>query len=119
MAHFGYIKPRTIDLAKIQQAAHDAAYTIKRLEIEVTGKVVRQACERCGDDAHFFRVEPTGQRIEIANTLAIGSTGIVRLTATGWGKDRMGVLQPKRHVVFKVESFVPSTPEGEGGSATE
>ena len=106
-AHFAYYSPRKIDLALLQRAAHDAAYTIKRLELEARGEVVKAACKTCGRQTHFLRVDKTKQLLEIGETLSVGSKGLVRLSATRWNRDSLGLLKVKAHVVFKVESFVP------------
>jgi hypothetical protein len=117
-AHFAYFSPRKIDMALLQRAAHDAAYSIKRLELEVRGEVVKAACTTCRRETHFLRVDKTKQLIEIGETLPIGSKGLARLSATSWSKDSLGLLKVKGHIVFKVESFVPVIPK-ESGRASE
>ena len=91
----------------LQTAAHGAAYTLDRLDIEVDGEVVKSRCERCKKDALYLKVDKTDQLLEIAGDVAVGTRGRVRASATDWPVDVMGFLTPNRHVVLQFEGVTP------------
>ncbi len=85
----------------IQEAAHDAGYTINKLDIEVTGEVVTKQCDTCNRKVQFLRVAKTGQLLEIKGDLPKGRPIKIRGSASDWGEDRSGSFSPQRHVILK------------------
>ncbi|MCZ6598140.1 MAG: hypothetical protein O7B99_10910 [Planctomycetota bacterium] len=70
--------PRVIDFAAIEEATHDAGYTLKRVEVEVEGRV------DSGPDGVFLTISETGQRLELSGETPSGGSVRVRGSVRGW-----------------------------------
>ena len=97
---------KKVDFDAIQNAAHAAAYSIKRLEIELDGEVTTARCNTCEKDSMFFKIGATGQLVEIEGKVEPGAKGRLSATAVGFPKDGRG-FKPKPHVVLQVKSLTP------------
>ena len=106
-ARFTLRAPKKVDFVAIQNAAHAAAYTIKKLEIEIAGEVTKARCDTCKKESLYLKVNSTGQLLEIEGNVQVGHRGRLRASADDWGKDVFGFFTPKKHVVLKVEDFRP------------
>ncbi len=89
------IKPKVIDFAAVEKASHGAGYTLKHVELEVTGTLIKKRCEVCEKEVPFLKLDHTGQLFEVSGDVAAGGHVDVRGTVTGWGRG---------HAVLKVVS---------------
>ena len=78
-------EPRRIDFGAIEEAAHDAGYTLTGLTLTVTGRVEEFACDVCDDDVLALRLPGTGQRLEVQGDLPPpGETARVTVSVSSW-----------------------------------
>lgn len=112
-ARYTLRSPKKIDFMAIQKAVHGAGYTIKDLEMEVSGVAQRKACPTCRKQSLFLRVEKTGQLIEIDGDVPLRRHLRIRAAGSEWGKDFLGRFAPKKHVVLKVMKVLEEREERE------
>ena len=96
----GYVRytlaePERIDFAAIEEAAHDAGYTLTELKLELEGEVFGARCEVCADEVTMLRVSETGQQLELNGDVPHGKTIRLEASVSGWASShaRLTVLE--------------------------
>ena len=95
-ARYTLAQPERIDFAAIEEAAHDAGYTLTGLTLELEGEVFRARCEDCADEVSMLRVSETAQQLELNGDVPpLGATIRLKATASGWASShaRLTVLE--------------------------
>lgn len=59
------VRPKKVDLGDVEKASVGAGYTLKTIELEATGEVLLHRCDECKKERWFFKLDPTGQMLEI------------------------------------------------------
>jgi uncharacterized protein (DUF779 family) len=72
-----------IDFGRIESAAADANYVLTDITLHVSGTAVLGSCPECGDDTSFFKVQGSGQTLELAESMAQGPVHISAIV-DGW-----------------------------------
>ena len=105
VARFSFRKAKKIDLEAIGYAVYSSGYTLRQVEVEVSGVVVRKPCLDCKHESKFLRVEKTGQLLEIEGDVPVGKRGQFKLLASKWPVARTwfpGYKGVGKHVVLRV-----------------
>ena len=101
LARYGVAQPRTLELPAIGQAVAGAGYTLKSVDIELTGVVQEARCETCDADVvqlladgtqQIFELEfeqqpaPVGDRVRLTATTQVPADSHPRWVALSWSQ---------------------------------
>ena len=94
-------KPRTVDFAAVERASYGAGYTLKGVEMEAVGKVVRAPCPSCRQDVLYLELDTTGQRLELRGEAPAGHRVRIEGEVSGWKSGHVAIT------VIHLEDLAP------------
>ena len=84
-AGYKLLHPMRIDFRAIENAAHDAGYTLTEVVLEIVGQSFTTYCDECSADVHVLKIPQTDQNFELEGDVPDKTTLRLTGSAKGWG----------------------------------